>query len=43
MIIDLDLEGKDFAALLKRSKETISGDILHIDFNLLRDDRKIRV
>lgn len=44
MIIDLDLEGKRFAALLKEiQKETISGDILHIDFNLLRHDRKIRV
>ncbi|HOE75790.1 MAG TPA: 50S ribosomal protein L25 [Rectinema sp.] len=44
MIIDLDLEGKRFAALLKEiQKETISGDILHIDFNLLRYDRKIRV
>ncbi|HOC26854.1 MAG TPA: 50S ribosomal protein L25 [Rectinema sp.] len=43
-IIDLDLEGKKFATLLKEiQKETISGNVIHIDFNLVRHDRNIHV
>jgi large subunit ribosomal protein L25 len=44
MIIDLNLEGKKIAALMKEvQKENISGEILHIDFNLVERGHKIRV
>ncbi|MEN6492221.1 MAG: 50S ribosomal protein L25 [Rectinema sp.] len=44
MIIDLNLEGKKYAALMKEiQKENISGEILHIDFNLIERGRRIRV
>jgi len=44
MIIDLNLAGKKYAALMKEiQRETLSGEILHIDFNLVSRGHKIRV
>jgi large subunit ribosomal protein L25 len=44
MIIDLNLEGKKYPVLMKEiQKETLSGEILHIDFNLIGHGQKLHV
>jgi large subunit ribosomal protein L25 len=44
MIIDLNLDGKKYPALMKEvQKETLSGKILHIDFNLVERGQKLHV
>lgn len=44
MIIDLNLEGKKYPSLMKEvQKANISGDLLHIDFNLIERGHKIHV
>jgi large subunit ribosomal protein L25 len=44
MIIDLNLDGKKYPALMKEvQKETLSGKILHIDFNLVEHGQKLHV
>lgn len=44
MIIDLNLEGKKYPALMKEvQKENLSGEIIHIDFNLIGRGQKMRV
>jgi len=44
MIIDLNLDGKKYPALMKEvQKETLSGKILHIDFNLIERGHKLHV
>ncbi|MEN6499918.1 MAG: 50S ribosomal protein L25 [Rectinema sp.] len=44
MIIDLNLDGKKYPALMKEiQRETLSGKIVHIDFNIIEAGQKLHV
>ncbi len=44
MIIDLNLDGKKYSALMKEvQRANLSGEIIHIDFNLVGRGQKMRV
>ncbi len=44
MIIDVNLEGKKYSALMKEvQRANLSGEIIHIDFNLVGRGQKMRV
>lgn len=44
MIIDLNLDGEKYPALMKEiQRETLSGKIVHIDFNIIERGQKLHV